>query len=89
MADVVAKLQVDSSQFDQKLKSAVEQMTKMEAEVRRTGATFAYADKEELEFLQSLGQMQTKAIDSSGKLKELTNNSYSVVDTGQTCSGPK
>ena len=71
MADVVARLQVDSSQFDQRLKSAVEHMAKMEKEVRRTGATFAYADKEELEFIKSLGSMETKADSAKGKINEM------------------
>lgn len=71
MADVIAKLQVDSSQYDQRLKSAIEQMTKMEKEVRRTGATFAYADKEELEFIKSLGSMETKATSAKGKINEM------------------
>lgn len=65
-------MRLESQDFDNKLKSATANLQHMEREVRRTGATFEYADKEELEFLQSLGQMQTKALDSSGKLKELT-----------------
>ena len=72
MADVVAKLQVDSSQFDQRLKSAVENLTKMEKEVRRTGATFAYADKEEIAFIQSLGSMETKTSSAKSQLRETT-----------------
>ena len=72
MSDVIARMRLESQDFDNKLKSATANLQHMEREVRRTGATFEYADKEELEFLQSLGQMQTKAIDSSGKLKELT-----------------
>ena len=81
MADVVAKLQVDSSQFDQKLKSAVEQMTKMEAEVRRTGATFAYADKEELEFIKSLGSLESSSTSAKAKMMEYTNAIASLTAT--------
>lgn len=81
MADVVAKLQVDSSQFDQKLKSAVEQMTKMEAEVRRTGATFAYADKEELEFIKSLGSLESSSTSARTKMMEYTNAIASLTAT--------
>lgn len=72
MADVIAKLQVDSSQYDQRLKSAIEQMAKMEQEVRRTGATFAYADKEEIAFIQSLGSMETKTSSAKSQLREYT-----------------
>lgn len=81
MADVVAKLQVDSSQFDQKLKSAVEQMNKMEKEVRRTGATFAYADKEEIAFIQSLGSMETKTSSAKSQLREYTEALMQMTST--------
>jgi hypothetical protein len=81
MADVVAKLQVDSSQFDQKLKSAVEHMTKMEKEVRRTGATFAYADKEEIAFIQSLGSMETKTTSAKSQLREYTEALMQMTST--------
>ena len=72
MSDVIARMKLESQDFDNKLKSATANLQHMEREVRRTGASFEYADKEELEFLQSLGRMETKALDSSGKLKELT-----------------
>ena len=39
---------------------------------RRTGATFAIADKEELAFVQSLGQLQTSARSAKGSLAEMT-----------------
>ena len=65
-------MRLESQDFDNKLKSATANLQHMEREVRRTGATFEYADKEELEFLKSLGSMETKALDSSGKVKELT-----------------
>ena len=81
MADVVAKLQVDSSQFDQRLKSAVEQMNKMEKEVRRTGATFAYADKEEIAFIQSLGSMETKTSSAKSQLREYTEALMQMTST--------
>ena len=71
MADIVAKLQVDSSQYDNSLKKAVETMTKMEQEVRRTGAVFKGAEKDDLEFIKSLGQLNTAATSSVGKLNEM------------------
>lgn len=73
MATVVTRLKVESQEFDSKLKRATEQMQHMEREVRRTGATFAYADKEELKFVRSLGSMQTQATTAKGKLTELKN----------------
>ena len=74
MSDVIARMRLESQDFDNKLKSATANLQHMEREVRRTGATFEYADKEELAFLQSLGQMETKAMDAKGKIKELSNS---------------
>lgn len=67
-------MRLESQDFDNRLKSATANLQHMEREVRRTGATFEYADKEELAFLQSLGQMETKALDAKGKIKELSNS---------------
>lgn len=72
MADAVVRLRVESSEYDQKLSRATQQLQHMEKEVRRTGATFAYADKEELAFAQSLGQMETQATSAKGKIAEMT-----------------
>ena len=72
-ADVLARLRVDSQQYDEKLKRAVSQLQQVEKEVRRTGATFAVADKEEMAFIQSLGKMDTVSTSTKGKISELTN----------------
>ncbi len=72
MADAIVRLRVESSEYDQKLSRATQQLQHMEKEVRRTGATFAYADKEEIAFIQSLGSMETKADSAKGKIAEMT-----------------
>lgn len=81
MADVVTRLKVESSEYDQKLSRATQQLQHMEKEVRRTGATFAYADKEELAFAQSLGQMETKTSSAKGQLREMTDALMSLTQT--------
>lgn len=73
MADAIVRLRVESSGYDQKLSRATQQLQYMEKEVRRTGGTFAYADKEELAFIKSLGSMETKANSAKGKIAEMTN----------------
>lgn len=73
MADVLARLRVDSQEYDAKLKRAVAQLQQMEKEVRRTGATFAVADKEEMAFIRSMGKMETVSTSTKGKISELTN----------------
>lgn len=72
MGDVITRLKIESQEYDSKLKNAVRQMNNMEQQVRRTGASFAYADKEELAFVQSLGRMTTQATTAKGKIGELT-----------------
>lgn len=81
MADAIVRLRVESSEYDQKLSRATQQLQHMEKEVRRTGATFAYADKEELAFIQSLGSMETKATSARQKLRE-----YSEAITSMTAT---
>lgn len=71
--DAIVRFHAESSELENKLKKAVDQFQRVEKEVRRTGATFAVADEKELEFIRSLGSMQTKATSAKGKVAELTN----------------
>lgn len=81
MADVLVRLDVQSEAYESKLKNATANLQHMEKEVRRTGATFAYADKAELEFVRSLGQMSTQATSSMQKLREYSNAIMSLTET--------
>ena len=81
MADAVVRLRVESSEYDQKLSRATQQLQHMEKEVRRTGATFAYADKEELEFIKSLGSMETKTTSAKSQLREYTEALMQMTST--------
>ncbi len=72
MADVLVRLDVQSEAYESKLKNATANLQHMEKEVRRVGATFEVADKEDLEFIRSLGSMETKAENAKGKIAEMT-----------------
>lgn len=72
MAESIVRLRVDSQEFESKLKRASQELLAMADNARRTGATFAIADKEELAFVQSLGQLQTSARSAKGSLAEMT-----------------
>ena len=61
-------------------------MARMEQEVRRTGASFAYADKEEIAFVQSLGQMGTQAQSAKQKMREYTDALASLTATYRAMS---
>lgn len=80
MADAVVKLKVESQEFDNKLARATQQLQHMEKEVRRTGASFEFADKEELAFIQSLGQMETKTQSVRSKMREYTESILSLTE---------
>lgn len=86
MADAVVKLKVESQEFDNKLARATQQLQHMEKEVRRTGATFEFADKEELAFIQSLGQMETKTQSLRTKMREYTESILSLSEMYQRLS---
>lgn len=81
MADAIVRLRVESSEYDQKLSRATQQLQHMEKEVRRTGATFAYADKEELEFIKSLGSMETRTTSAKSQLREYTEALMQMTST--------
>lgn len=71
MADTIIRLKVESQEYEGKLKRAVQGMQQLEKHVRETGASFEVAEKADLEFVRALGQMETKATSSTGKLAEL------------------
>ena len=72
MAESIVRLRVESQEFESKLKRASQELLAMADNARRTGATFAIADKEELAFVSSLGQLQTSARSAKGSIAEMT-----------------
>ena len=80
MADAVVRLKVESQEYENKLARATQQLQHMEKEVRRTGASFEFADKEELAFIQSLGQMETKTQSVRSKMREYTESILSLSE---------
>ena len=72
MAESIVRLRVESQEFESKLKRASQELLAMAENARRTGATFAIADKEELAFVSSLGQLQTSARSAKGTIAEMT-----------------
>lgn len=72
MADVVTRLRVNSSEYENKIKRAQDGLLKLEQTCRQYGGTLAILDKDEKNFVASLGTMETVAKSSKGKLNELT-----------------
>lgn len=72
MADVITRLKLESGEYDSKIKRAVTGLQQMENECRKVNGTLAVLEKDQKEYVQSLGQMQTVATTVRGKLSELT-----------------
>ena len=72
MADIITRLKVESSEYDQKIKRAAASIQGMEQACRKAGGTFAVVEKEQLEFVKGLGRMETASKSARGRLGELT-----------------
>ena len=73
MADIISRLKLESGEFDSKVQRAVGGLKQMEKECRNVGGTLAVLEKDQKEYVQSLGQMQTVSTSVRGKISELTN----------------
>ena len=72
MADVITRLRVESSEYDSKIKRASQSLLHLEQACRKVGGTLAVVEKDELEFVRSLGKMETVSRDARGQIGELT-----------------
>ena len=72
MADNILKLKVDSDEYNNKLKTAGEQLKRYIDGCRKAGGTLEYVDEGVQDFIKGLGQMETKATSARGKLSEMT-----------------
>ena len=71
MADTIVRLKVESQEYDQKLKRAQEGLTRYADECRKVGGTLEVVEKDTLEYVRALGQMDTVSRTATGKLAEL------------------
>ena len=72
MADVITRLKIDSGEYESKIARAVSGLKRMEEECRNVGGTLARLEKDQLEYVRSLGQMQTVSNSVRGKIGELS-----------------
>ena len=86
MADSVVKLSINSSEYDQKLKRAAEGLTRYADECRKVGGTMEVVEKETLDYVRAIGQMDTTSRTATGKLAEMkkTFTELSVVYKNMT-----
>lgn len=72
MADSILRLRVQSEEYDNKIKRATQGLLHMETECRKIGSTLAVLEKEQKQYVQSLGNMQTVSNTVRGKIGELS-----------------
>ena len=71
MAERILKLKVDSEEYDSKLKQAAQGLTRYADECRKVGGTLEVVEKETLDYVRALGQMETTSRTATGKLAEM------------------
>ena len=72
MSDIITRLKIESGEYDSKIKRAVSGFQQMEQECRRVNGTLAVLEKDQKQYVQSLGQMQTVSNTVRGKIGELS-----------------
>lgn len=74
MANSILKLKVESSEYDQKLANAAKGIRHL-ADVAHKGAgELTGLEKSEVDYIRSLGDMETKSRSASGQLRELSSS---------------
>ena len=71
MADSILMLKVESQEYDNKLKQATNGLTRYADECRKVGGTLEVVEKETLDYVRALGQMDTTSRTATGKLAEM------------------
>ena len=86
MADSILRLRVSSEEYDNKLKQAAQGLTRYADECRKVGGTLEVVEKETLDYVRVLGQMDTTSRTATGKLAEMkkTFTELSVVYKNMT-----
>lgn len=73
MADNLLRLRVDSQEYDSKIKRASEGLQRYIEGCKKAGGTLEYLDEGVMDFVKSLGTMETEAKSAREKLTELSN----------------
>ena len=71
MAESILKLKVSSEEYDNKLKRAAEGLQRYVSECRKVGGTLEVVEKDTLDFVKAMGQMEATAKTATGKLSEM------------------
>ena len=72
MSDIVARLKLQSSEFDSKVKRAAQGIQRMAEECHKAGGVLNALEDENKKYVQSIGRMETVSKTARGSLAELT-----------------
>lgn len=72
MAESVVKLRVDSQEYDAKIRRAADGLRAFGENCQKAGESVAKADKDTLEYVRAIGQMETVSKTVRGKIGEMT-----------------
>ena len=81
MADSILRLKVDSQEYDNKIRRAADGIQQYAQRCREAGGTLQYLDDGVLEFVQSLGKMDTVATTTKQQLREMSNALTTLTTT--------
>lgn len=81
MAESILRLTINSAEYDNKIKRAAEGIQQYAQKCREAGGTLSFLDDGVLEFVQSLGQMDTVAKGSRQQMRELSNALTTLTTT--------
>ena len=73
MADFIARLKVDSKEYDSKIDRARSGLLHLEESLKEAGKDFRQADQAQVKFVQDLGKMETVSRSARGQMNELKN----------------
>jgi hypothetical protein len=71
MAESLVRLKVESQEYDAKLKRATEGLQRYADGCRKIGATLEVVEKETLDYVKAVGQMETVSKTANGRLAEM------------------
>ena len=72
MSDIITRLKLESGEYDDKIKRATQGLLQMEAECRKVGGTLAVLEKDQIDYVKSLGNMETVSRTARGRISELS-----------------
>lgn len=72
MPDIIARFKGDTSDLDGKIGKASKTLMQMKADCEKVGGAFINLEKDELEFIKSLGKLETGSKSAKGTVAELT-----------------